>query len=130
MRWYLAAPVLLSLAACGTPQEQCIRSVSHDQIVLDRLIAQTQGNLARGYALVDTVVTTPEMQDCTQSASASNPNPSPQMCFGDVATTVTNPVAIDLTAEAAKLASMQQRRAQMVKELAPAVADCKARYPK
>ena len=130
MKWYLAAPILLSLSACGTPQEQCIRSVSHDVIVLDRLIVETQGNLTRGFGYVDTVVSQPAFLDCTPGATAANPNPPPQTCFEDVSTTVTKPVAIDLNAEAAKLASMQKRRAQMSKALAPAVADCQARYPK
>ena len=130
MKWYLAAPILLSLSACGTPQQQCIRSVSHDMIVLDRLIAEAQGNLARGYAYVDTVVSSPEFVDCTPDATAANPNPTPQTCFEDVPTTVTKPVSIDLNAEAAKLASMQKRRAEMAKALAPAIADCQARYPK
>ncbi len=130
MRWYLMAPVALCLAACGTPQEQCIRSVSHDALVLDRLIAEAQSNLARGYAYVDTVVTTTEFVDCTPDATTANPNPAPQSCFEDVPITVTKPFAIDLDAEAAKLTSMQKRRTQMAKDLAPAVAACKAQYPK
>lgn len=129
MKSYLAAPILLTLVACGTPQEQCIRGVAHDMTVLDRLIVEAQGNIARGYGYAETVVSSPEFVDCTVGATASNPNPKPQTCFTDVPTTVTKPVAIDLNAEAAKLSSMQQRRAQIARALAPAIADCQARYP-
>jgi hypothetical protein len=38
---------LLLLTACGTPQEQCINSVTRDMRVVDRLIAETEANLAR-----------------------------------------------------------------------------------
>lgn len=129
MKFYLAAPILLVLASCGTPQEQCIRTVSHDMIVLDRLIAETQGNLARGYGFEDTVVYQTDFVDCTPGVTTANPSPRPQMCLDDVPTTVTRPVALDLGAEQAKLASMQKRRAELARSLAPAVADCRVRYP-
>ena len=129
MKWYLAVPVLLAFAACGTPQEQCVSRISHDMTVLDRLIAETQGNLARGYGFAETVVQSPEWVDCTPRVAEGEPAPKPQMCLDDVPTTVTKPVAIDLQAEAAKLASMQQRRAEMAIAAAPAIADCQVRYP-
>ena len=129
MKIYFAAPILLALASCGTPQEQCIRTVSHDMIVLDRLIAETQGNLTRGYGYADTVVNQPEFVDCSPLATEANPNPRPQMCMDDRPVTVTRPVAVDLGAEQAKLTSMLKRRTEMAKALSPAVADCRARYP-
>lgn len=129
MKWYLTAPVLLVFAACGTPQQQCISQLSRDMIVLNRLIAETQGNIKRGYAYTETVVDMPEWVDCTPRASDSNPAPKPQMCFDDVPTTVRKPAAIDLDAETAKLASMQRRRAEMAAAMQPAIAACQARYP-
>ena len=47
----LTFPVLVLLAACGTPQEQCIRYNTRDLRTVDRLIAETEGNLDRGYAI-------------------------------------------------------------------------------
>ena len=104
--------------------------MTHDQIVVDRLITETEGNLARGYAYADVVVTTPEFVDCTPEPTKDNPNPGTVTCFDNVAETVTKPVAIDLHAEAAKLAGLQEKRTQLAQAAAPAVADCQARYPK
>jgi hypothetical protein len=130
MKSYLAGAALLALVACGTPQEQCVRMASHDLIVLDRLIAETEGNIARGYGFVQIVEYVPEFVDCTpRRVNEGDPLPETQMCLEDMPHTVTKPVALDLQAEAAKLASMQKRRADMAKALAPAYADCQARYP-
>lgn len=129
MKWYLIAPALLALSGCGTPQEQCIRLNTHDLIVLDRLIAETQGNLARGFAYVETVETVPVFRPCFSGPTELNPNPEPRTCLDDEERTVRRPAAIDLDAEARKLATMRKRRDEMASELAPAVAGCKARYP-
>ena len=129
MKWAVVSPLLLALAACGTPQQQCIRLASHDMAVLDALIAETQGNISRGYGYAQTIDTIPEFVDCTPHPWGSGPKAEPQMCLQDVPHTVRKPVALDLTAEAAKLASMQKRRAEMARALAPALADCQTRFP-
>ena len=129
MKWYLATPLLLSLAACGTPQQRCVAGVSHDMTVLDRLIAETQGNVTRGYAYKNNVIDMPTWVDCRRAPTEADPSPQPELCFDDVPTTVREPAAIDLAAEAAKLDSMRKRRAQMAVALQPAIADCQARYP-
>ena len=56
----LALP--LTLAACGTPQERCIAKNTSEYRSVARLLAEDEGNLARGYAweerqVVDTVLT-------------------------------------------------------------------------
>lgn len=130
MKWYLAAPVVLALVACGTPQEQCIAQASRDTAVLNRLIDETQTNITRGYAYAETVVDRPGWVDCTPRATETDPTPKTRMCFDDVPTTVRKPVAIDLAVEAAKLASMQKRRAEMDGALLPAITQCQARYPR
>ena len=43
-------PLVLLLAGCATPKENCIKSANKDLAVVDRLIAETQANLTRGYA--------------------------------------------------------------------------------
>jgi hypothetical protein len=45
---------LALLTACGTPQEQCVARNTRDLRTVDKLIAEVQGNLARGYALRET----------------------------------------------------------------------------
>lgn len=127
MKRFLVVMALLSLTGCESFQAQCIRLASHDVIVLDRLIAESQANLARGYALVDTVVTLSVFRPCYRRPEMGGFGPD--MCEDEVDQTVSKPVAIDLKAEAAKLASMQAKRAQIARQLAPALAECQARYP-
>lgn len=127
-RVLLIAP-LLALAACGTPQQECIRMVSRDLIVVDRLIGETQGNLARGYAYAKRQVTYPAFVDCTPEPSKARPHPRLRTCFDEETRTETYPVAIDPVAEQAKLNGLLTKRTQLAKAAAPAVADCQARYP-
>lgn len=126
-------PLLMPLIACGTPQQQCIRTATRDMQVVERLIVEVEGNLARGYAYENVTVYMPEWLDCTPRATTANPNPDPdpdpKLCFEDVAQTVRKAVAIDLNAEAAKLKSLRQKRDQQTRASAGAVAACKAKFP-
>ena len=49
-RLSLPVIVLALLAACGTPQEQCINRSTRELRTIERLLAEVDGNLARGYA--------------------------------------------------------------------------------
>ena len=51
------------------------------------------------------------------------------MCFKDVPTEVTRPVALDLNAERAKLASLQQTQSTQAGQTQSVVAQCQALYP-
>ena len=119
----------LALASCATPQQQCVGQVSHNLIVVDKLIAETQGNLARGYGFADVVQTHPEFVDCTPDPTPKHPDPRPRQCLVDVAQTVSRAVAIDLAAEQAKLASLQAKRAQLAASTTAGVAACQRQYP-
>lgn len=129
MKRYLMISVALGLAACGTPQQQCISQVTGNLRVVDRLVAETEANLARGYAIAQVVETRLEFVDCTRDATPNRPNPRPRQCVEDVPQTVSRPVAIDLNAEAAKLASLRTKRAQLATAAAPAIATCQQQYP-
>jgi hypothetical protein len=129
MRALILLP-LLALTACGTPQERCINGQTRDLRVLNRLIAETEGNLGRGYAYEQVTITTTEWRMCQEPPPAPDqPAPPAHLCLEDVNQTVTQPKAIDLAAEAAKLKSMKAKRAQLSKAAAPAIAQCKAQYP-
>lgn len=128
MKPYPVAPFLLALMACATPQQRCIAKAAPDLPVLNRLIAESEGNLARGYAFADVEV---EMDvwklcgvDLTPSAGGQT------MCLETETTTTREAVAIDLTAEAAKLASMRARRDEIEAQAQPAFAQCQAQFPK
>lgn len=120
---------LVALAACGTPQEQCIRANTRDLQVVDRLIRDAEGNLARGYGYQTVTEYEPRWIDCTPRPTEAVPNPASQMCFDRVPVTVRKEVALDLNAEAAKLKSLKTKRAALAKAAESVVAQCKAKFP-
>jgi hypothetical protein len=129
MKRALFLPALLIIAACGTPQEQCISASTRDARVVSQLISETETNIARGYALETVVELNKEWVDCTPVPTEKKPNPKPKMCFVDVPTEVTRPVAIDLNAERAKLTSLRQKQADQARQATAIVVQCQALYP-
>jgi hypothetical protein len=51
MRAPSSSRLRLALAACQTPREACVSEASEELRTVDALIAETRGNLDRGYAL-------------------------------------------------------------------------------
>lgn len=125
----LALGSLVLLSACGTPQEQCISANTRDLQVVDRLIRETEANLARGYGYETVTQYTPRWVDCTPRPTEANPTPAANMCFEQVPVSVRKEVALDLTAEKAKLASMKSKRAGLSKAAQGVIAQCKAQHP-
>ena len=125
----IVLPLLVLLAACGTPQEQCIRTGTRDLRTLDRLIAETQGNLDRGYAY-ETITIYEEFWDyCPQPQVEGQPPVPPRLCLNERPIQVDRPKAIDLVAEAQKLAGMQAKRSELQTAAQAIVAQCKAEHP-
>lgn len=129
MKRFLLISVALGLAACGTPQEQCIGQVSRDLRIVDKLIAESERNLARGYAMADVVQTRTEFVDCTPDPTPERPKPRPRQCLEEESETVSRPVAINLDEEAAKLATLRTKRAQLAAATSSAIAACQRQYP-
>jgi len=132
----LIPPLLILLAACGTPQEQCIAKGSRDLRVVDRLIAEAEGNLKRGYALEERVIRYATFSPCrppapppVQPGVAPPPPPPVQMCPDHYERTVTQPKAIDLEAEARKLAQLKTKRAELARAAQNLAAQCRAEFP-
>lgn len=128
--------LLILLAACGTPQEQCIAKGNRDLRVVDRLISETEGNLKRGYALEEKVIRYATFSPCrrpppppAQPGVAPPPPPPVQMCPDHYERTVTQPKAIDLEAEARKLAQLKTKRADLARAAEKTAAQCRAAYP-
>lgn len=122
---------LAVLAGCGTPQERCIAAATRDMRVVDRLIVETQGNLSRGYALVQVEKTAERWAVCRpgRPASATEPARPPVMCWREHEYTVTGPRAVNLADQRETLAELQKKRAVLEKESRPAVASCKLTHP-
>ncbi|MEZ5798599.1 MAG: hypothetical protein R3D63_14645 [Paracoccaceae bacterium] len=126
-RLFLALPVLL--AACGTPQEQCIAAGTRDLRVVNRLIAEAETNLSRGYALEEHTIRVPTFSPCRAATPPGAPPAPVRMCPDHYDRTVTRPKAIDLDAEARKLAQLQDKRKQLLRQAEAVTAQCKAEYP-
>lgn len=125
--FFLIPAALLTLAACATPREACISAVSRDARVLDGLIAETRANLSRGYAIAERQ----EVRTVRSTCQGRNPDGTRFRfaCPETVTTAVQEPVAIDLDAERAKLASLEQRQAQNAANQAEDIRQCVARHP-
>ena len=117
MRPALILLPLVMLAACATPREQCISNVSRE----------TRVNLARGYALEEQQ----EVRTIRSTCQGRNEDGSTFefRCPETKTITTTRPVAIDLNAERAKLASLEERFAQTQAASNQAVAQCIAVHP-
>jgi hypothetical protein len=121
---------LAALAACGTPQEQCISRNTRDLRTVDRLIDEAEGNLARGYAYETITVYEDYWVTCPIPAPvAGEPPPKPRLCLDERPVTEQRPKAIDLNEEARKLDSLKTKRKQLARQAEAVIAQCKAQYP-
>lgn len=121
------------LAACGTPQERCIQRETRDLRTVEKLIAETETNLKRGYAVEEVTVWRTRWEVCAvQPVVAVPPGQAPhrpQMCLEDVPETQRRPKAINLADERQKLLELQKKRADLMREANAAIAQCRAAYP-
>lgn len=128
MRPALILLPLILATACATPREACISGVNSELRVINSLIAETRGNLARGYALeersdVRIVRDTCETRDRTGAVIER------VRCDRTETFTTEVPKAIDLNAERAKLTSLEERQMQMQVNAQAGIAQCVAANP-
>lgn len=122
--------VFAALAACGTPQEQCVSRNTRDLRTVDRLIRESEGNLARGYAYETVTVFEDEWVRCPRPPVAEGqPAPQPRLCLDRRPVTEQRPKAIDLNEEARKLDSLREKRKSLARQAEKVIAACKAQYP-
>lgn len=121
----LLIPVLLT--ACATPREACLADVTREVRVLDQLIAVTRGNLERGFALEERQDIVTRRTFCT--GTNEDGSTFRFRCEETDTRTVQIPVAIDLNAERAKLASLEERQRQNRINAQSGIAQCQARFP-
>ena len=114
---------LLPIAACATPYEQCVSGAYRELRVMDQLIHTTETNIVRGYAIEKEEYFQVELKECGELDG------EPVYCKEPVPYTREVPVAIDLEVEAAKLASLKNRREQMARQAGATVDECRIKYP-
>ncbi|SMX45025.1 hypothetical protein [Actibacterium lipolyticum] len=124
----LALALLLPLAACATPREQCERTAKHDLNVVSALIVETEQNIARGYALETRVIERPNLTVCWAERPGDG-QVGISFCNTSETRTVEEPVAINLDEERAKLKTLKVKFAELKTRTATALAICARQYP-
>lgn len=123
-----ALALLLPLAACATPREQCEQNATEDLRVVSALIVEIEQNLSRGYAVTQVPVTQPTLQFC-YAGNPDNDTVGVVFCNELETKIVEKPVVIDPAAEKAKLAALKQKQVELKSRSAKALAACAAQYP-
>ncbi len=127
MRPALIILPFVALTACATPREDCIGQATRDLRVLNSLITETQGNLARGYAIAEHQ----DIRTIRQTCRGTNSDGTTfrYRCDETETFTTNRPVAIDLNADRAKLNSLVERRSQQQASSDQLVLQCIAMHP-
>ena len=105
---------ILALTACASPRERCLSAANRPVATLDGLIRQTEGNIQRGFALV-------EVQDVrvlrtTCDGTNADGSTFTFSCEETETFTRQEPVAINIAEERVKLAQLRDRRAAALRE--------------
>ena len=124
---FVTLGLLSFVAACATPREACLSQVNKDQRVLERLVVDTRSNLERGYA----IETQQKIREVRAVCKSTLPDGTVIniRCKQTQVREVRVPVAIDLNAERAKLASLEERQQQMQSNAQVARQQCIAANP-
>lgn len=125
----VALPLLLT--ACGTPQEQCISRNTSEYRTVTRLLAEVDGNLARGYAWEERQVVRNHMAQCRDAFRDSKGNVQVRYrpCWRDYVDTERYRVPIDPAAETRKRDNLASRQAALASRASASVAACRKAYP-
>lgn len=123
---FLLLPVL---AACSTPRESCLRTATQQLGVVNRLVAETEANLARGYAVEREPYTTTRVDLCVGGSRYRYGGVGWSYCTVPTTRYRARPVAIDRATEQRKLRELKQTRTRLAREAEPRVDYCNQRYP-
>ena len=123
MRLPLVLLCLLAVVACGTPYDRCVAPVRSELRTVDRLIAETEGNIARGFAIERQPQIIQERVPCFDADGIRT------WCFAPVVTETRRPVAIDRTVERGKLETLRTRRSELMALAVATESRCRAQHP-
>lgn len=112
--------LLAALASCATPEERCIARATKDLRIVSALIAETEANLARGYAIQTYSDERLVMHLCAGDDDRS------EICWIPETRTRTRPVAIDAAAERRKLADLRAKKEELDIVARREIAACRA----
>ncbi|MGR3792787.1 hypothetical protein [Vannielia sp. SX4] len=126
MRHFLPLLLIPLVTACATPREACEARATKDLRVMNKLIAETQANVSRGYAIERESYVTTRYQICARSGDGPV---EAVWCHRPETRYRTKQVAIDPAAEQQKLRNMIVKRDQLEREARSQVAACRRAYP-
>jgi hypothetical protein len=125
----LVALTLAALvAACATPQQQCVSAATKELAALQKAIATAEGNIARGYAIHRQTISRQVADICYRSDPDTGER-LPYSCIDTEFETIETPVPIDVRAEQEKLAGYRAALPPLEARSSAAVAQCRALYP-
>ncbi|MFQ6551108.1 hypothetical protein AAD018_002030 [Aestuariibius insulae] len=119
--------VLMVLSGCATKQQRCVQEQARDLLVINQLIASTQANLDRGYAIETERVPVRRYGFCSERLSDGRIIRLP--CSDIDYYTRRKAVAIDLEAEQSKLNQLLDRQPIALERARAGQAACIAQYP-
>ena len=122
---------LALLAGCGTEQERCIRGNTREYRALSELMAETEGNLARGYAWEEREVYRTELDYCPEviRTKEGEARVIQRSCWRDVVDTERYRVPIDPAAERRSRDYLAEKLKTETVRAEAVVRQCKAAYP-
>lgn len=123
MRWMIILGTLPLIAACSE-QQLCISRATKDLRVVQSFASEAEGNLARGYDIVSVEKVGYEREICGVRKDGKK-----RFCRVPYTYDVDEPRAIDLNAEAAKLASLRKKEASLQAQADSNIAACQRAYP-
>lgn len=123
MKHFALIPALALIAACATPQEQCVNTASNEVRSMQKLIRTTEGNISRGYAIHRHTESYQVPDICY------NKDKKPYRCFDTEFRTIETPVTIDVGEERRKLASLKKRLPAAGRKMNAGVASCRVQFP-
>lgn len=129
----VAILLLLGLAACGTPQERCINRSTAEVRRLQSLVAEVDGNLARGYGYEEYDVPISRWETCgydTFQGKDGRVFSRARMCMVDDYVTSRRAIPIDPQAEQRKRDALTARIKALVPQMNANVDACRTTYPK
>lgn len=122
---------LLALTACGTPQQQCIRKHTSEYRNISQLLAETEGNLARGYAWEERIVTRTRWTECRDLGRDKDGKTiiRYRSCLRDYTDTERYRVAIDPLVEQRKRDNLAAKKRELEPRAAATVRACREAFP-
>ncbi len=123
MKHFAFLPALAILAACATPQQQCINTASNEVRAITSAISTSKGNISRGYAIHR------QTQSYQVPSVCYDNDDKPYRCFDFDTRVVETPVSINVAEERRKLASLQKRLPAATRKMNAGVASCRVQFP-